>query len=57
MKIGRTLFAKFGLFAKKSVVSGLPDPFALRLDRINMRETRRQVRQALFRGFGQPLAA
>ncbi len=57
MKIGRTLFAKFGLFAKKSVGSSLPDPFALRLDRINMRETRRQVRQALFRGFGQPLAA
>ena len=54
MNIGLTLLAKFGLFAPKSE---MPDPFALRLERINMRESRRQVRQALFRGFAQPLAA
>ena len=59
MKFGTTLLAKFGLYAQKSDLSALDktDPFALRLDRISMRETRRQVRQALFRGFAQPLAA
>ncbi|MGV8985488.1 MAG: hypothetical protein ACOH2H_04285 [Cypionkella sp.] len=54
MSIGMSLLAKFGLFAPKT---DLPDPFALRLDRINMRESRREVRQALFRGFSLPLGA
>lgn len=54
MNIGKTLLAKFGLFAPKT---DLPDPFALRLERISRRESRRNVRQALFRGFAQPLGA
>ena len=59
MKLGTTLLAKFGLFAQKPVQPALDkaDPFTLRLDRISMRECKRQVRQALFRGFAQPLAA
>lgn len=54
MRIGKALLAKFGLFAPKS---DLPDPFALRLDRINMRESRRTVRLSLFSAWHQPLAA
>lgn len=54
MKLGKSLLARFGLFAPKTE---MPDPFALRLDRINMRESRREVRQALFRAFALPLAA
>lgn len=54
MKIGKTLLAKFGLFAPKIE---LPDPFELRLERINMRENRRSVRLSLFRAWHQPLAA
>ena len=53
MKIGKSLLAKFGLFATNS---DIPDALAMRLERINMRESRRKVRQALFRGFGQPQA-
>ena len=56
MQYGKILLAKFGLFASKPK-SDIPDPFALRLDRINMRESRRRVRQSLFRGFHQPLEA
>lgn len=54
MKLGKLFLARFGLFARKI---DLPDPFSLRLDRINMRENRRQVRQALFRAFVLPLGA
>lgn len=54
MRNVRSLLAKFGLFAPKTE---LPDPFALRLDRISMRESRRQVRQALFRSLVQSLGA
>jgi hypothetical protein len=54
MKLGKLLLARFGLFSRKI---DLPDPFSLRLDRINMRENRRQVRQALFRAFALPLGA
>lgn len=54
MKTGKTLLAKFGLFAPKT---DRPDLFVLRLDRISMRESRRQVRQALFRAFHLPQAA
>jgi hypothetical protein len=53
MQIGKALLAKFGLYAPKSEIA---DAFAMRLDRINMRETRREVRQALFRGFAQSQA-
>ena len=53
MRLGKSLLAKFGLFAPKA---DLPDPFSLRLERINMRENRRKVRQALFRAFALPLA-
>ena len=58
MQIGKTLLAKFGLFAPKTQVASLDkaDPFTLRLDRISMRECKRQVRQALFRGFDLPQA-
>lgn len=48
----KTLFARFGLFAQKTEK---PDAFALRLERMNMREARRQVRQALFHCLPQPL--
>lgn len=34
-----------------------PDAFALRLDRIHRRESRRKVRQALFRNLAPPLEA
>lgn len=54
MGIGKALLARFGLFAPKS---DLPDPFALRLERISKRESRRQVRQALFRSLVQSLGA
>ncbi len=54
MNMRKMLLAKLGLFARKS---DFADAFALRLDRINMRETRREVRQALFRGFAQSQAA
>ena len=54
MQIGKSLLAKIGLFAAES---DTPDAFAMRLDRINMRETRREVRQALFRGFAQSAEA
>ncbi len=54
MKFGKSLLARFGLFAPKS---DAPDPFAMRLDRINMRESRRTVRLSVFRGWHQPLAA
>lgn len=53
MKFGKSFLARFGLFAPKAE---MPDPFALRLDRISMRECRREVRQALFRAFALPLA-
>lgn len=54
MKIGKALLAKFGLFAPKA---DAPDPFAMRLDRINMRESRRTVKVPLFSAWHQPLAA
>jgi hypothetical protein len=54
MKIGKSLLAKLGLFAPKSEIV---DAFSMRLERISMRESRRQVRQALFRGFAQSQAA
>jgi hypothetical protein len=54
MKIATSLLAKFGLFAPKA---DLPDPFALRLERINMRENRRTIRLSLFRAWHRPLAA
>lgn len=54
MKIGKSLLAKLGLFAPKS---DFADAFSMRLERINMRESRREVRQALFRGFAQSLEA
>ncbi len=52
MKITMSFLARFGLFAPKE--TELPDPFALRLARINMRERGRQVRQALFLAFALP---
>ncbi len=53
MQIGKTLLAKLGLFVPKSDIG---DAFTMRLERINMRESRREVRQALFRGFAQSQA-
>ncbi len=52
MQIGKTILAKFGLLSQANEA---PDAFALRLERINMRESRRQVRAGLFRSPAQPL--
>lgn len=54
MQIGKSLLVKFGLFTPKADIA---DAFSMRLDRMNMRESRREVRQALFRGFAQSLQA
>ena len=54
MKFGKSLLARFGLFAPKAEA---PDSFTLRLDRINMRESRRTVRLSVFRALHQLLAA
>ena len=54
MQIGKSLLAKFALYAPKSEIL---DAFAMRLERINLRESRHEVRQALFRGFAQSLEA
>ncbi len=53
MSVTKSLLAKLGLYAPKT---DLPDPFTLRLERINMRENRRAVRLSLFRAWHQPLA-
>ena len=54
MKLGKALFARFGLFAPKS---DAPDAFDLRLQRIRKRERRVQAHQFLFRGLPLPLEA
>lgn len=54
MRFKRSLLAKLGLFAPR--IEAL-DPFTMRLDRINMRESRRTVRLSVFRALHQPLAA
>lgn len=54
MKFGKTLLALIG---RQPAKPEPPDAFALRLARMQMREGRRKVRQALFRTPSPPLAA
>lgn len=53
MKLGKALFARFGLFAQKEAG---PDQFDLRLQRIGRREQVRNGATALFRNQPSPLA-
>ena len=46
MKLGKALFARLGLFSRKDAT---PDVFALRLQRIGVREQRVQARSGVFR--------
>jgi hypothetical protein len=55
MKFGLALFARFGLFARKSVIG--PDQFDLRLARSRDRESRCAARAAVFRNQPSPLEA
>ena len=53
MKLGKALFARFGLFAHKQVG---PDQFDLRLQRIGRREKVCKGTAMLFRNRPSPLA-
>ena len=54
MKLGKALFARFGLFARKDAG---PDQFDLRLQRIGRRERCHDCASLLFRNQSSPLAA
>lgn len=54
MQLGKALFARFGLFTRKT--EG-PDVFDLRLQRIRSRERRLVLRKVLFRGLSRPREA
>ena len=54
MKLGKALFARFGLFAPHDAG---PDHFDLRLQRIGRRERVRHAMPGLFRNQPSPLAA
>ena len=54
MKLGKSLFARFGLFARKVEA---PDLFDLRLERIGVRERRCTVRRGVFRTMSPRQAA
>jgi hypothetical protein len=55
MKFGIALFARLGLFARKTATA--PDAFDLRLERSRAREDRREARPVLFRNRQSPLEA
>jgi len=53
MKLGKALFARLGLFSRKEEA---PDVFALRLQRIGVRERQCSVRAGVFRTLSSRLA-
>lgn len=54
MKLGKALFARLGLFSRKT---DAPDVFDLRLQRIGVRERQRSAQAGVFRTISARLAA